>query len=232
VPDGADAVVMVEHLHVDAAAGVITLIDAIASAPAPGTDVRRVGADAAAGAVALPAGTRIGPHELGLVFAAGAASATVGRRVRVGVLSTGDELVSDPAAALAAGQVRDSNRPMLLAAAAMLVGASDAIDLGHATDSAAAVEATILAARDTHGCDIVITSGGVSMGRRDFVKPVLSKIGTVRFGRVRIKPGKPLMFATVPARSGDERSVGGAGVLFFFLLVFLLFSKKKKKKKM
>jgi molybdenum cofactor synthesis domain-containing protein len=111
------------------------------------------------------------------------------RRVRVGVISTGDELVEGPQA-LAPGQIRDSNRPMLLAL--VTEAGAEAVDLGTGRDDEAAVERMFLDAAAS--CDAVITSGGVSVGDYDVVKAVLDRLGALEWWQVAIKPAKPLAF--------------------------------------
>ncbi|HBY94725.1 MAG TPA: molybdopterin molybdenumtransferase MoeA, partial [Chloroflexi bacterium] len=128
--------------------------------------------------------------------------ATVGRtrvrvhpRPRVGVMSTGDEIV-EPDQHPAPGQIRDSNRFSLMAA--VVEAGGEPVDLGLAPDTRAALEAFISAGLETN--DAVLTSGGVSMGELDLVKPLLEELGTVHFGRVYTKPGKPVTFATVQGK--------------------------------
>jgi molybdenum cofactor synthesis domain-containing protein len=137
-------------------------------------------------------------HTLGL------AEVRVWRRPRVGVMSTGDELVAD-GAPLEAGQIRDSNRPTLMA----LVNEAgcEAIDLGLVRDDEAAIEAALRSGAEV--CDAILTSGGVSMGDYDFVKAVLDRIGEMRWMQVAIRPAKPLAFGVV---HDDERPVAVFGL--------------------
>ncbi len=189
VPPGADAVVMVEYTDVDD--GVVMIHKAVR----PRDDVRPAGQDIARGQRVLTAGTPIGPPEIGLLAAVGRVRVSVHPPPRVAVMSTGDELV-EPRETPGPSQIRDSNR-YTLAAAARRAGA-EVVDLGHAPDTVPALTAQI-----RHGlaeADVVVTSGGVSMGELDLVKPLLEQIGTVHFGRVRIKPGKPVTFATVDGK--------------------------------
>ena len=136
----------------------------------PGADVRPVGYDVATGEEVLPAGVRLGAAELGLLATVGQAMVPVVRQPRVAVLSTGDEL-ADAGARLAPGKIRDSNRITLLAAVTAAGG--EAIDLGIAPDDQAQLEAKVR--QGLRQADIVVTSGGVSMGNLDFIKPLLER---------------------------------------------------------
>jgi molybdenum cofactor synthesis domain-containing protein len=185
LPPGADAVVMLEEAH--EAGGMVTPDRAVA----PGADVRPAGQDYAAGELLLAAGTVLGPAELGLLAGAGATHVLAHPRAQVAVFSTGDELV-EPGHALAPGQIHDSNR-YSLAAAARAAGA-EVIATGTLRDNPGAVGHL---ARAVQAADAVITSGGVSMGHLDLVKPWLAEHGRVLFGRVNVKPGKPATYAIV-----------------------------------
>jgi molybdenum cofactor synthesis domain-containing protein len=185
LPRGADAVVMVEQTHAD---GDDVFID---RAVEPGADVRPVGQDYDIGEELLPRGSQLGPTEIGLLAAVGATDVTVHPRPRVAVFSSGNELV-EPGAPLGPGQIRDSNR-FALAEAARAAGAEVAF-VGTIGDSLEDVSQIAAAAADV---DVVVTAGGVSMGDRDHIKPWLSEHGDMVFGRVRVKPGKPLTFALV-----------------------------------
>lgn len=186
LPPGADAVVMVEFTEVEG--DVVTIKQEVET----GADVRPAGQDIELGQVVLPAGTRLGPAELGLLATVGQTRVLVHPRPRVGVMSTGDEIV-EPDQPLAPGQIRDSNRFSLMAA--VVEAGAEPVDLGLAPDTREALQAFIQAGLDAN--DAVLTSGGVSMGELDLVKPLLEELGTVHFGRVYTKPGKPVTFATV-----------------------------------
>lgn len=188
LPEGADAV----RKHEDA----IVSADGVWLPATPeGTDVRLAGSDHAEGDVLLATGTRLRPADLGILATAGRTAARVYRRPVVVVLSTGDELATtsyDPEC-----MVYDANRASLLA---LLGGNGDAYDGGaHVVDGGiVADDATALeTALDRISADVIVTTGGVSTGRADFAKGVLEKRGTVHFGRLHMKPGKPTTFATL-----------------------------------
>ncbi|XP_042520449.1 molybdopterin biosynthesis protein CNX1 [Macadamia integrifolia] len=204
IPDGADAVIQVEDTeHVkgtlDEAKRVRILKQAI-----QGLDIRPVGCDIEKDAIVLRSGERVGASEIGLLAAVGVMMVKVYPRPTVAVLSTGDELVEPTTEDLGRGQIRDSNRAMLLAAA--IQQHCRVIDLGIARDDEEHLERILDTAIST-GINILFTSGGVSMGDRDFVKPLLEKKGTVHFNRVLMKPGKPLTFAEIVVKSSQEKAV-------------------------
>jgi molybdenum cofactor synthesis domain-containing protein len=190
LPPGADGVVMVEDTEFrpdGAGAGVVRL----RVPSAAGRHVRPAGDDLRPGDEVIPAGTELSEAHLGLLATLGRAEVEVVRRPRVGVLSTGDELVDGGRPG--PGQIRDANRPALLAGcrAAGWV----AIDLGVVPDDEDRIEATLRDAASR--CDAVLTSGGVSMGEYDHVKAVLDRIGEMRWMQVAIKPAKPFAFGLV-----------------------------------
>jgi molybdopterin molybdotransferase len=194
MPDGADAIVMVERTQRDGDDGVL-----VSLAVDAGQHVRRAGGDLEAGDMVFEPGVVLTPARLGVLATIDAPRVSAYPRARVGVLSTGDELVeSGP---LAPGKIRDANRPMLLA---MLAEAGvDAVDLGRARDDKAAMTAMLADAIDR--CDAVITSGGVSVGDFDYVSDALEHLAAddtsgasrVDWYQVAIKPAKPLCFAQV-----------------------------------
>jgi len=189
LPRGTNAVVMFEDA--DESAGRVR----IRRTPREGENVRAPGSDLARGQEVLPAGSIVGPPEIGLLASLGIARCRVGRRARVAILSTGDEIVShreNPGP----GAIRDSNGPALVAAVEESGG--DAVILPRVGDDYARLRETIERALGTH--DVLITSGGVSVGTRDLIKPILESLGTVHFGRIALRPGKPLTFATSGAR--------------------------------
>ena len=194
IPEGADAVVMVELTS--PAEGDDGAVDVQAEVPV-GNHFRRAGEDLEPGDLVFAAGTRLGPAHLGVLASAGVASVDCVRRARVGVLSTGDELVDDPGVALRPGQIRDANRYALLAM--VDEAGADAVDLGITRDDVAEVREAISGGLAT--CDALLTSGGVSMGAYDPVKVVLRELGGESTSmQVAIRPAKPLSFAVVDGR--------------------------------
>lgn len=186
MPNGADAVVMVERTTVEGDEVVVEEVP-------PGEAVRRAGSDVRPGDVVVGLGTALTPGHLGVLVSVGAVDVAVHPRPRVGVLSTGDEL-RGPGEPLGEGQIRDSNRPTLLSL--VRENGFEPVDLGTVADDADAVEAAIRAGVER--CDGVLTSGGVSMGDLDHVKAVLTRIGDpARWLQVAIKPAKPLSHAVV-----------------------------------
>jgi molybdenum cofactor synthesis domain-containing protein len=186
VPDGADAIVMVEDTAVEGDGSEVVVISREARA---GEHVRPAGGDLAPGAAAIPAGALLGPAHLGVVSSLGHAAVTVFRRPRVAVMSTGDELVP-PGEPITIGQIRDSNRPMLIAQVAQ--AGCEPVDFGIGVDEESVITERLEKAAAT--CDAVVTSGGVSMGDYDMVKLVLSRIADMEWWQVAIKPAKPLAF--------------------------------------
>ena len=184
LPAGADAVVPVERATV---AGELVTID---GEVAPGDHVRGAGEDLRAGAIVLRRGSRLGAAELGVAAGAGRAGVLVAHRPRVAVVATGDELVpaGEP---LGPGQIHDSNA-LALAALAADAGAEVVASL-RAGDGKAATVAALRTALDE--ADVVLTSGGVSVGPHDHVKAALAELGVrERFWRVALRPGKPTWF--------------------------------------
>ncbi|EIE21770.1 molybdopterin biosynthesis protein [Coccomyxa subellipsoidea C-169] len=211
LPDGADAVVQVENTEkLPAGPDGQQRVRIVKPAKGPGDDVRALGSDIAAGEVVLAKDSLVGAAEIGLLATVGAATVQVRRKARVAVLSTGDELVEPDQETLGPGQIRDANR-FMLAAAARSAGC-DVTDLGIARDDPAEVEAKFGEAI-AQGVDVLLTSGGVSVGDRDFIKPILERQGTVHFGKVCMKPGKPLTFATLDGAAGSS----GRGLVVFGL---------------
>ncbi len=186
VPPALDLVVMQEQATVDG--------DRL-KVPADGRSgdhIRRAGSEVAVGEVLASAGTRIGPRQIALLASQGIASVNVYRRPRVAVLSTGDELVA-PGQPLQAGQIYDSNRPMMIALLQRLD--VEIIDLGRIADEPPALRQALTEAAQR--ADAIISSGGVSVGEADFVRPLLAELGQVNFWKLAIKPGKPFAFGRI-----------------------------------
>ncbi|GKY86942.1 bifunctional molybdopterin-guanine dinucleotide biosynthesis adaptor protein MobB/molybdopterin molybdotransferase MoeA [Sinisalibacter aestuarii] len=184
LPEGVDSVAMQEEVVI--ADGRITLPDGLS----PGANTRAAGEDVAEGALALAAGCVLGPAELGLLAALGLAEVRVRKQLRVGVLSTGDELAA-PGTTRDPARTYDANRPMLLSLAARW--GHRAVDLGHVPDDRDALRRALNAARGA--VDVVLTSGGASAGDEDHVSALLGQEGHLTQWRVALKPGKPLVLA-------------------------------------
>lgn len=191
MPDDADTVVRVEDT--DNGMDVVT----IKRATERGLSVRGRGEDLRVGEVVVPRGTVLRPAEIGVLATTGRPRVHVVRRPRVAVLSTGDEVV-ELDAPIQPGQIRDANRYSLSAA----VGAAGCVawTLGIVGDTPEALRAAL---RDASSADAVVTSGGVSVGDHDHVKPVVSEMGTMDFWSIAIRPGRPLAFGEL--RDGPRR---------------------------
>ena len=201
IPDGCDAVVMVEDTQRIGDDGVrIT-----ASVPV-GAAIRAAGSDVAMGSVVLVAGTRVTPVAEGVLASINATHVLVYPRVRVGVLSTGDELVDD-GSPLQLGQIRESNRTMLM----RLVeeAGAEPVDLGIIRDNEDVLEAALRSAINEGKCDALVSSGGVSMGDYDIVKAVLSRIADMQWEQMAIKPAKPFAFGTLRNAAGVDVPIFG-----------------------
>ncbi|KAL9097660.1 MAG: hypothetical protein Q9163_006311 [Psora crenata] len=202
LPPNANAVVMVE----DTALKAMTddgreekLVEILSDAIKTGENVREVGSDIRDGDIMLRKGEEVTADggEMGVLASVGRAEVTVYRKPVIGVLSTGDEIIThERPGPLRVGEVRDCNRPTLMVAVSGW--GYDVVDLGIATDKADSLEEHLRHA--LQAVDVIITSGGVSMGELDLLKPTLERSlgGTIHFGRVAMKPGKPTTFAIVP----------------------------------
>ncbi|WP_102109047.1 gephyrin-like molybdotransferase Glp [Oceaniglobus roseus] len=181
LPEGVDTVVLQEDCEVSG--GRVRF----AALPKPGANTRRAGEDVAAGAAVLGVGHRLRPPDLALLAAVGHAAVPVFRPLRVGVLSTGDEL-APPGSTQDAARTYDANRPMLLALAARW--GCTAVDLGHVGDDRAALRDRLDHA--ARAADVVLTSGGASAGDEDHVSALLKETGSLTSWRIALKPGRPL----------------------------------------
>ncbi len=184
LPDGVDTVVMEEDVSLES--GSIRFGAGLKA----GANARRAGEDVKAGALALPAGHIIRAPDIALLSGLGLARAHVRQRLRVGVLSTGDEIVA-PGSTLAPSATYDANRPMLLALAESWGHAP--VDLGHVKDARAALRRALDEAAER--ADVILTSGGASAGDEDHVSALLGEEGTLATWRVALKPGRPLVLA-------------------------------------
>lgn len=217
IPPGADAVVMQEQCEaLDGAVRVNTV-------PQPGQWIRRRGEDVRAGAVVLVRGTRLAPQHLGLAASVGAATLPVARRPRVAVFSTGDELVmpgSLPPDRLPPGAIFNSNRFTL--SALIRAAGGDVTDFGIVPDRLDATRATLREAAAGH--DLILTSGGVSVGEEDHIRPAVTAEGRLELWQVAMKPGKPLAFGAVNRPGGDGTAwfVGLPGNPVSSFVTFLL----------
>ncbi|MGC9370437.1 MAG: gephyrin-like molybdotransferase Glp [Paracoccaceae bacterium] len=185
LPEGVDTVVLEEDTALDGGAVVFD------GPVKPGANTREAGEDLAEGAQALPAGHRLRAPDLALLSALGIAEVDVFRPLRVGVLSTGDEIVPSAATPAAPHQIWDANRPMLLALARRW--GYEAIDLGHVRDNAAKIEKRLN--EGAAKADVILTSGGASAGDEDHVSALLQRKGTLSSWRIAVKPGRPLALA-------------------------------------
>ncbi len=213
IPPGADAVVMQEVCEVVGDDVVVKHV------PKPGEWVRRAGEDIRAGATILEAGTRLRAQEVGLAASAGLATLPVSRRVRAALFSTGNELVM-PGEPLPEGAIYNSSRFTLTGLLQML--GCEVADLGIVPDTLEATRATLREAAAIS--DIIVTSGGVSVGEEDHVKPAVTAEGRLDLWRIAIKPGRPLAYGAVRRADGGETSfIGLPGNPVSSFVTFLLF---------
>ena len=210
VPPGANAIVMQEDC--------VTEGDQIhiLRAPRAGDHIRRSGEDFARDQSILSAGTRLGPAQLGLAAAAGAAILQVIRPLKVAVFFTGDELKA-PGEPLGPGQIYNSNRATLTALLHQM--GCLVVDLGDVPDTLAATVAAL--EQSAASADVIITSGGVSVGEEDHVKAALTQLGRLDMWKVAMKPGKPLAFG----RIGETDFLGLPGNPVSAFIVFCLFAR-------
>jgi molybdopterin molybdotransferase len=192
IPSGADAVLMQEQT--ESLEGAVRFL----AVPPVGNAIRQRGEDVAVGQVVLARGTRLTAQALGMVATVGATTVTVYRQPRVGVFSTGDELVM-PGQRLRPGAIYNSNRATLIAGVQALGGRCE--DLGLVPDRLDATRAALREAAQKF--DLIITSGGVSVGEEDHLKPALAAEGVLHDWQLAIKPGKPLAYGQIQA--GEHR---------------------------
>ena len=204
LPAGADAVVMQEQCSPVAGDGLGSVrIDAV---PLPGQWVLRRGEDVLLGAEVLAAGIRITPQAMGLAASVGASRLTVRRRPKVALFSTGDELVM-PGESLKPGAIYNSNRFTLRGL--LLAAGCEVADLGIVPDRLDATRAALRTAAADN--DLILTSGGVSVGEEDHIKPAVKAEGWLEAWLVAMKPGKPLAFGAVRRDAPAGSAAGGAG---------------------
>ena len=219
LPLGADAIVMQEDCEVLEGQDPQVRINVI---PAHGQWVRRSGEDLRVGKTALAAGTYLRPQELGVAASAGLTHLSVKRRIRVAAFFTGDEL-SLPGQPLKPGGIYNSNRDTLLACLTAL--GCEPTDLGIVPDRLDATREALRHASKNH--DLIITSGGVSVGEEDHIKPAVSAEGRLDLWQIAIKPGKPLAFGAVrksdQPQDGEAWFIGLPGNPVSSFVTFLLF---------
>jgi molybdopterin molybdotransferase len=208
IPAGADAVVMQEYCTVEGDRLTIN------RAPEPGQWVRRVASDIAKGAEILAAGKRLAPQDTGLAASVGIRTLPVYRRLRLGLFFTGDELVM-PGEPLAPGRIYNSNRFTLRGLAETFD--CELRDYGIVPDTLDATREVLR--RAANECDVVVTSGGVSVGDADYVKPAVEAEGQLLMWRIAMKPGRPLAFGEV----GNAFFIGLPGNPVSSFVTFLIF---------
>jgi molybdopterin molybdotransferase len=209
IPEGADAVVIVEDVRVED--NEVILVAPVAE----GANVRRRGSDAEAGESVLSRGTRVTPAVRGLLASLGVGAVFVHRRPKVAVLSTGDELTD--ARPLPPGKIHDSNRPALLGLVAEAGGVP--IDLGCVPDDPAKLRSALAEAAER--ADLILTSGGVSVGDFDYTRQVIEELGSLEWLQVAIKPAKPLALG----RIGGTPVIGLPGNPVSSIVSFELFAR-------
>ncbi|MES2048326.1 MAG: gephyrin-like molybdotransferase Glp, partial [Pseudomonadota bacterium] len=212
IPPGADAVVMQEQCALDG--DFVT----VSHVPASGEWIRREGEDIRAGATILTAGTRLRAQEMGLAASVGLANLPVWRKLRVAVFFTGDELTM-PGEALKPGAIYNSNR-FLLNGLLQNLGCT-VTDYGIVPDSLEVTRDTLRDAAKGH--DLIITSGGVSVGEEDHIKPAVEAEGRLNMWQIAVKPGKPLAFGEINKLDGSAFFLGLPGNPVSSFVTFLLF---------
>lgn len=186
IPQGADTIVVQELARLEGSSVIIP------AGQKAFQNLRRAGEDLAQGGIAVPAGKRCGPAEIGLIASLGIAEISVVRRLRVAFFSTGDEIatIGQP---LGPGQVYDSNRYTLFSALTLL--GCELLDMGVIEDNPESLEQAFIDAASN--ADVILTSGGVSVGEADFIRELMARLGEVAFWKIDIKPGRPMAFGRI-----------------------------------
>ncbi len=214
IPEGADTVVRQEWCTVQDGQLIFSQI------PKPGDSIRRAGDDIQKGALILKAGTRLHAQQLGLAASIGRTTVTVLRRLKVALLVTGSEL-AEPGEKLLPGKIYNSNQTMLKA---LLTGLGcDVSTFGVVPDGLGMTRAKLVEAATDH--DFVLTSGGVSVGEEDHIRPVIQQAGKIHFWRIAVKPGKPVVYGELHS-SGSKAGIpviGLPGNPVSVFVTFLLF---------
>jgi molybdopterin molybdotransferase len=210
VPANADAVVIQEVCEQRGDEVIINQV------PKPGANIRRAGEDTREGAEVLAAGTRIGPQHMGLLASVGVDRIPMRRRLKVAVFSSGDELVM-PGQPLGPGQIYNSNE-FTLEGLLRSIGC-EPVKMGIVQDT---MEATCRALKEaSEKADLIVTSGGVSVGEEDHIKPAVEKLGSLDLWKIAIRPGKPLAFGHI----GDTPFIGTPGNPVSLFVTFCLFGR-------
>lgn len=211
LPDGADTVVMQENTEADGEGRVRIL-----ELAGPGDNVRRRGQDIARGAVILARGERLRAQQVGLLASLGLSAVPCYRRLRVALISTGDEL-AEPGDPLEPGQIYNSNRYTV--AGLLRAWGFEMLDMGILADDPASLRAAMSKAAED--ADVIVTTGGVSVGEEDHVRDVVAALGAIDLWKIAIKPGKPFAFGHVSGGEGDTPFLGlpGNPVSVFVTLV-------------
>ena len=218
MPDGPDTVMMQEDCREEDGAEGRSVV--LARGIKRGANRRKAGEDVTAGATVLAPGVRLKPQEVGLAAAVGRIALQVHRPLRAAVFSTGDEL-REPGAALPAGAIYDSNRYTLLAALGQL--GVRVTDLGILADRPAEVRAALADAAREH--DLILTSGGVSVGEEDHVKAAVEAQGRLHFWRLAIKPGRPVALGQIATARGHVPFIGLPGNPVAVMVTFLVLAR-------
>ena len=216
IPMGADAVVMQENCEYNETENTVIIRDSLKS----GTNVRKAGEDILSGSIILKAGQKLRAQDIGLAASVGSAEITVIQRLKVAVFFTGDEL-RDPGETLKAGQIYNSNRYTLTGLLKSL--GCEVIDLGNVEDT---LESTIKAMQSAaEQADLVMTSGGVSVGEEDHIRKALEQLGQLNMWRVNIKPGKPFAFGEINTKAKNTPFIGLPGNPVSVFATFCIFAR-------